>query len=224
LSLNYLNNILNYENKEVSNNLEGISSGKILLADDPANYFLYENLESYIRSLEKEIRNSQDMIYYYKTEDAILQNVSDIIKRINELIMKRSDGILSDFEKDIIDSEIKQLYDQIFDVFKQSEFNKIKIFSRIFKEKVIISVFNQKDIYNQKNIDNLLNFIIRFQAEIGSKINTIEFSLKSDAALKENTSEMQSYGDTKVTGEISNLKRNQILLIANILMIKQIKN
>jgi len=215
----YLNRMLNSDERSVNKSSGRLSSGKILLTDDPANYVIYEKMEAYIRGFEKEIGNINDLISYYKTQDGVLGNITDILQRIKELLLQRTDGILSESDREIIDSEINQLYEEIIYQLKESEFNKIKMFKDFFDNQLIKNIFDKKYFLNQKNIEALFDFILKQRVIAGTKSKTLEFSVRGKTNASQNAQEMQLHGDTDFSSEISNFKRNQILLLSNIMML-----
>ena len=220
-SLIFLNRILKANNLETDKNLERLSGGKIILVDDPANYAVYEMLEKHIRGLEKMIGNKADMISYYRLQDSILGNIIDILQRIRELNIEKLDAILSDSDRDIINNEITNFYDQILYTLSQSEFNNKKLFGDFLNKDIIKNNFKGKEYYNLDNIDKLLNFFIAQRAYTGSKTKSLEYEISGEQTEEENTVNAQSRSDINFPREISNLERNNLLLLINVLMLKQ---
>jgi flagellin-like hook-associated protein FlgL len=223
-SLNFLNRILSGDEGQVGKDMNRLSGGKILLPDDPANYVIYEKMEAHIRGFGKEIINNGDMISYYKVEDAVLGYIVGLLQRIRELVLQKTDGILSDSDFEIIDTEIDQLYDEIVYTLNQAEFNKKKMFGDLLSDKEVKKVIDGNISYTLENVDRLIDFIVKQRTFAGTKINSLEYSIKGKSFAQENTQIMQSHGDTDYANELSTLKRNQILMLSNVLMLRFKKN
>ncbi len=220
-SLTFLNRILSGTEHEYDKNINRLSQGKILLVDDPANYAIYEQLEKHIRAFGKDIENQSDMISYYKYQDAILGNIIEILQRIRELLLQKSNGILSDSDRELIDSEVAQQYDQIVFTLKESEFNTKKIFEGLFESGVIKKVFTGEDHFRLDNVDNLIDFFIKERTNTGAKMKGLEYLVSGESIAQENMEKMQSHGDTDVGIEMSALRLNHLKMLINILMLKQ---
>jgi len=112
-SLNFLNRILRNRNLKTGRNIKRMAKSTHLLIDNPANYAIYQKLEGQIRGLGKMIGNSGDMLSYYRYEGAILKQALAPLQHIRQLILRRSGGILSGWQRKIINNEIRQYYKQI---------------------------------------------------------------------------------------------------------------
>ncbi len=219
-NLQFLNNILKFNNYEIGKSYERLSGGTILLRDDPANYVIYQKLEAQMREIGKRINNNEDMISYYTYMDGALSGLDQYLQRIRELLVQRDNGILSNDDKSIIDDEIKQNYDQISYDLAQAEFNKIKVFGDLLNDPVFKNYFDNKKYYDLKNVDNLLNYIIKQRAIIGSMTNMLEYRIKGQAIKKQNTASFISHGDTDYATELSRLQKYSLLFMINILLLK----
>jgi flagellin-like hook-associated protein FlgL len=222
-SLTFLNRILNYSGKEADKSLERLSGGRILLIDDPANYAIYEKLEKFVREFERLIGNQSDMLSYYRLEDSLIGNIVEVLQRIRELVLQKSNGILNDSDKELINSEISQQYDQVLLTLEQGEFNTKKIFAGVLETNIIKGQFKDKEYYELGNVDKLLDFFIKERAVLGAVMKSLEFQINGERIAGENTAEMQGHGDTEFGSELSNLKRRELLMMVNILMLKQAK-
>ena len=219
-SLDFLNRMLNLQEAEVTKSIERIAGGRYLLPDDPVNYVIYEKLEKQIRGLGREIANGEDLINYYRFQDAVLGELLDVIQRIRELLIQRTGVIISEFERDIINGEIRFLYDHMAKVLERSEFNGIKIFSQLTDSGILQSYLENEDHYNLENVDILLNRLITERSWIGAKYQSLEFELRGKAVERENTARMQSLGDTDISKEAVRLQTSLLLVMIDILMFR----
>ncbi len=219
-SYTYLNCILQNNTISADKNLKRLSSGIQLLTDDPAYKAIYEKLESQMRALDSMVTGQQDMINYYTYEEAVLANVTESLNRIRELALQMGNSLLGDTEKDIIRSEMRQHYEQVLYELRTAQFNTKPLFSELLKDPVVTSRLNSPDFYTLGSIDTLLQFILQRRVLLGSWSNRLRHQIKGDMINQENTAEFQSHGDTDYGRELSEFKRNQLLLLINVLMLK----
>ena len=219
-SPDYLNSILQSTENTIDKNYKRLSSAARLLVDDPANYAIYEKLSANIRQLEKEISNNSDMISYYQSAEGYLENIIHVLQRIRELSLQKLNGILSDFNKNIICSEINQQYEQILFVLKNADFNKKNIFRSLLEDEEIKRWFQKEKYYKLSNIDNLLSFFIQQRSIYGAKMKSLEFQNRGKSIEKENTANFRSnVHDINYATELSKLRKNHLLLTINLLML-----
>lgn len=220
-SLIFLNRILSGNDINYDKNIRRLSGGRQLLTDDPANYAIYEDLEKHIRAFEKDIGNQSDMVSYYNYQEAMMGSIIDILQRIRELVLERSGPLLSGSDRDIIDGEIGQDYDEIILELKQSEFNGKHIFEGLFDDQAVVSIFRGQDHYSLDNVDRLIDYFIRERTYTGAMVNTINHEIAGERIESENLTRAQSAGgDTDVGNEMSALTLNHLKILINLLMLK----
>ena len=76
-SLIYLNEILREVEKDLDDNYRHVIDGSLLLPDDPANYLLYERLETHLKELEIKLSNNRGEIIAmrrFKPEEYLTNN------------------------------------------------------------------------------------------------------------------------------------------------------
>jgi len=205
-SIDYLNSILSLKDNINTYQNDNITS----LNYDPANFILYAKIESHIRALDKIISGNSDMLSYYTCMDGVLSEIINNLQKIRELLIQKGNPVYSDFNKEIIDNEVKQNYRQINYLLIEAEFNKIKLFSELLKSMNELNYFNQEKFYDLSNVDRLLNFIIREEALIGILSNRIEHRINSD------TNNSQNSGTSL---EINTLRKNSLIFIIKLLML-----
>ena len=220
-SLTYLNRILKYTEMRSDKNIKRLSSGRELLPDNPAYYAIYEKLEAYIRGIGKIVGNESDMYQYYRFEESVLASLTSSLQRNRDLSLQLSGGILGDFEKGIIKDEMDQNYDQILYELKSARFNKIYLFKDLFTDTNIIKRFKAPEFYNTARIDALLNYFIKRRALLGALMNRLKYQINGKEVEKQNTAEFQSHGDTDIGAEMADFRRNNLLMLVNIMMMKK---
>lgn len=215
----FINRLLNEHVSESMQSIQRIASGRILLADNPANFAIYELLEKQIRQLDKQIDNGWDMVFYYRYQDGLLANLSTSLQRIRELAVQRLNGILDESDREIIDSEINQHYDQISYDLSQAEYNKVRVFTTVLESpaaKAALHDLRHKDL---AQIDQLMQWLLSERVRVGTQASTMEFSLAGMGIQKENTQAFQGEAGIRFGQEINVFRQHQILMMANILML-----
>ncbi len=119
------NSALQHNDKGLSNSLEKLSSGlKINHAKDNASGLaMAKRMNAQIRSLEVANQNSNDGVSVIEIAEGALQEVEDMVQRMNELAVKACNGTMSDSDRKNIDDEIKQLKSEIERVAKTTNYN-----------------------------------------------------------------------------------------------------
>ena len=123
---------LNAQNKlagnqsSVSKSIAKLSSGLRInsAADDAAGLAISEKMRSQIRGLTQAESNAQDGISLIQTAEGALQQTTDILQRMRELVIKaENSGVLSDEDKIAIDTEMTELSGEIDRIAKSTSFN-----------------------------------------------------------------------------------------------------
>lgn len=111
-------------------NVEKMSSGYRInrSADDAAGLAISEKMRRQIRGLTQASKNVQDGISFCQVADGALNEVDDMIHRVNELAIKSANGTNSDEDRLYINEEVQQIKSELTRVFETTEFNGVKIF------------------------------------------------------------------------------------------------
>ena len=104
---------------------EKLSSGYRInrAADDAAGLAISEKMRKQIRGLTQASSNAQDGISAVQTAEGALNEVHDMLQRMNELAVKASNGTMSESDRDAIQNEIDQLTTEIDRVATTTKFN-----------------------------------------------------------------------------------------------------
>ena len=137
----FSNRQLGITNANKAKSTNKLSSGYKInrAADDAAGLTISEKMRSQIRGLNQGARNVQDGVSFVQTADGYLNEVSDMLQRMNELAIKAANGTNSDEDRGAIDSEIRELKKETNRIFKTAEFNTIKIFNMPYVPDVQVS-------------------------------------------------------------------------------------
>ena len=104
---------------------EKLSSGYKInrAADDAAGLSISEKMRKQIRGLTQASANAQDGISAVQTAEGALNEVHDMLQRMNELATKAANGTMSSSDKNDVQNEIKQLSIEIDRVATTTKFN-----------------------------------------------------------------------------------------------------
>jgi len=218
-SLGYLNMVLGWNERAADKSIERLSTGRILLTDDPASHAIDQTLEKYIRGLDRIVANQTDMISYYRVMEAYIGSMTEGFQRIHELAVQRAGGILSEDDREMLDREILQQYDLILDNLNQAEFNGKKLFGDLWNDELIRSNFTQPRFFQARNVEALMRFFIKERAAIGALTERLESEGFGDMIARENMAAAQSRQDIDYGAESSRFKKEQLLMLANLLML-----
>ena len=104
---------------------EKLSSGYKInrAADDAAGLSISEKMRRQIRGLTQASSNAEDGISAVQTAEGALNEVQDMLQRINELAVKGENGTLTTQDRSYIGSEVSQLMTEIDRVKQTTTFN-----------------------------------------------------------------------------------------------------
>jgi len=104
---------------------EKLSSGYKInrAADDAAGLSISEKMRKQIRGLTQASLNAEDGISAVQTAEGALNEVQDMLQRMNELAVKAANGTMSENDRNYIQDEIKQLETEIDRVAETTKFN-----------------------------------------------------------------------------------------------------
>ena len=119
------NRMLGLTTKTQAKSTEKLSSGYKInrAADDAAGLSISEKMRKQIRGLTQASSNAQDGISAVQTAEGALNEVQDMLQRMNELAVKSANGTNSETDRDYIQNEIDQLTTEIDRVSETTKFN-----------------------------------------------------------------------------------------------------
>ena len=119
------NRMLGVNTQTQAKTTEKLSSGYKInrAADDAAGLSISEKMRRQIRGLTQASKNAQDGISCVQTAEGALNEVHDMLQRMNELAVKGENGTLSSVDQSYIQAEIKQLMTEIDRVAETTTFN-----------------------------------------------------------------------------------------------------
>ena len=127
------------ENVNTSNVLKTskeLSSGMRInsAADDASGLSVSERMRSQIRGLNQASRNVMNGTSMLQTAEGFMQSTTDILQRIRELAVQSANGIYSDEDRSMLQTEVEQLVSEVDRISQTAEFNGMTLLSARFAE------------------------------------------------------------------------------------------
>ena len=131
------NRMLGLTTKAQAKSTEKLSSGYKInrAADDAAGLSISEKMRRQIRGLTQASANAQDGISCVQTAEGALNEVQDMLQRMNELAVKGENGTLTSTDRSYIQAEVKQLMSEIDRVQSTTTFNEQSLLDGSFTNK-----------------------------------------------------------------------------------------
>ena len=119
------NRMLGITTSAQAKSTEKLSSGYKInrAADDAAGLSISEKMRRQIRGLTQASANASDGISCVQTAEGALNEVQDMLQRMNELAVKGENGTLTSTDRSYIASEVSQLMSEIDRVKQTTTFN-----------------------------------------------------------------------------------------------------
>ena len=131
------NNALSNNDDLLAQSLQRLSSGlKVNRAkDNPAGLAMAKRMNSQIESLKVANQNASDGVSIIETADGAMNEISEMLQRMNELSIKAANGTMSAGDRAIVQEEIADLKEEITRISNVTEFNGQKILNGEFSLK-----------------------------------------------------------------------------------------
>ena len=123
------NRMLGVTTSNQAKQTEKLSSGYRInrAADDAAGLSVSEKMRRQIRGLDQASTNAQDAVSLVQSAEGALNEVHDMLQRMNELTVKAANGTYTTTQKQYIADEINQLVSEIDRVATTTKFNDQKV-------------------------------------------------------------------------------------------------
>lgn len=213
-----------------------IASGKKIqtAADDAAGLAIANLLKRSRNGLDVGASNIQDGIGVANISDGALGTMQDSLQRIRELSVKASNGMYGDSEREMIQTEIDQLLDDIQHTAVGTQYNEMKLFDgsmadmniaasadgtglKINMENVTLKSLGLEgyDVtgkFDIKAIDAAMEKISAARSRIGANTNAMEHAYNyNKGASLDLTAAKSRIEDLDVPKAVSEQKRNKLL-------------
>ena len=116
---------LNITERNMTDSTNKLSSGYRInrAKDDAAGLAISEKMRKQVRGLDQASENIEDGISYVQVVDGALNEVQEMLQRINELSVQAANGTNSASDREAIDAEVQQLKTEMERVFETTRFN-----------------------------------------------------------------------------------------------------
>lgn len=121
--------MLNLNNKNISKNLEKLSSGYRVnsAADDASGLAISEKMRGQIRGLSMAEMNVMHGISLVQTAEGGLHEIHAILQRMRELAVQSANGIYTETDRNHLGKEYRALREEIDRIVQSTHFNGIKL-------------------------------------------------------------------------------------------------
>lgn len=218
-----------------SKSLEKLSSGLAInrAADDAAGLSVSESMRVQISGLERASKNVQDGVSFIQTAEGALDEVSNMLVRMEELMIELKDGVLGDDDKANIGKEITELNTECADIIKNTKFNGISISKQIdigvtdddtttVQVGAAITWTDITSASGTSGVKGAAKNITTIRATLGAQQNRLEAKGRNLDCTVENLQSAESrIRDTDMAAEMSNFNKYSILLQASTSMLAQ---
>ena len=214
------NRMLGITTKSQAKSTEKLSSGYKInrAADDAAGLSISEKMRKQIRGLTQASSNAQDGISAVQTAEGALNEVQDMLQRMNELAVKAANGTQAENDRSYIQNEIDQLVTEIDRVSTTTKFNESYLLKGVNQDGTAAKLTYKTANGNITDIDEttgkkeyaLGNAADKTVADHGTyKVATVEVlgktyglvtDIKDDKAGGNTLSEKEALDDAKANG------------------------
>lgn len=163
------NRMLGLTTASQAKSTEKLSSGYKInrAADDAAGLAISEKMRRQIRGLTQASANAQDGISCVQTAEGALNEVHDMLQRMNELAVKAANGTNQSEDRDYIQSEVDALIDEIDRVAQTTTFNEASLLNGTFTNKDL-------QVGAEGKAGNQITLNIEAMSSTGLKVNTLK--------------------------------------------------
>ena len=177
------NRMLGITQSTQAKSTEKLSSGYKInrAADDAAGLAISEKMRKQIRGLTQASLNAQDGISCVQTAEGALNEVQDMLQRMNELAVKAANGTNSESDRKAIQDEIDQLVTEIDRVAETTKFNEAYLLKGDSKSNGNVKTFEAGDVIG--TVDGVT---------VAAKGTTADHELADGAKLTLGTVKMES--------------------------------
>lgn len=129
------NRMFELTNRSQARSTEKLSSGYQInrAADDAAGLSISEKMRRQIRGLTQASANAADGISCVQTAEGALNEVHDMLQRMNELAVKGANGTLTTTDRSYVQMEVRQLMSEIDRIQSTTTFNEQNLLDGTFQ-------------------------------------------------------------------------------------------
>jgi len=243
------NRMLGLTTTSQAKSTEKLSSGYKInrAADDAAGLSISEKMRRQIRGLTQASANAQDGISCVQTAEGALNEVHDMLQRMNELAVKAANGTNQSEDVSYIQAEMDQLAEEISRTANDTKFNKMSLldgtttsFTLQVGAEAGQTITVELDAMNATSIgvgslnlktdaagaitavDEAIQSVSSLRSSLGAVQNRLEHTINNLDNVVENTTAAESQiRDTDMASEMVRYSNNNILAQAGQSMLAQ---
>lgn len=182
---------------------------------DPAGLAVAEQMDALVRGLRRQALNSADYKNYLRHAEGMIAQNHGIVQRIRAVILRSTGGIMNAQDREIAQTEIDQLVDQIDMNARFSQFNKKLIIADLTAEALKLRSIDlaKKPYAAIKITDAALKKLSRRRALAGVKENTLNFKIKGQSYYLVNAVQsMSRISDTDMAAAMTEFQKDSVLI------------
>jgi flagellin len=210
-------------------------------ADDAAGLAISNKMTSQIRGLNQAVRNANDGISMLQTAEGATQEITNMLQRMRELSVQAANDTYNDNDRLALDKEMVELGSEITRISKNTKWNNMSFLDNAGVTKTFqVGIANDEDstiavefvdltssgldivglsvsshVDSQSALDKIdlaIAEVDNFRANVGAKINRLNFAIENLSNISINTSASRSrIEDTDFAKASSELARTQII-------------
>lgn len=202
---------------KASKSMEKLSSGLRInrAADDAAGLSISEKMRGEIAGIAQRLRNTQDEISSIQTAEGALNEVSDMLVRMKQLVIQKDNPTYASEDQENIDLELAELGASIDSIISDTEFNGNTVLASI--------TFTSVDASStEADIEAGITQINTARANFGAQQNKLEHEINNNSTYHENLQAAESrIRDVDMAEEMMEYTKNNILIQAAQSMLTQ---
>jgi len=115
----------------MSKSLEKLSTGLRInrASDDAAGLGVSENLRTQVRGIGQAMKNTQDFVSLLQIAEGALNEMSDIMQRMRELVVQAKNDTYTQTERNYMGDEFLALFDELDRISRVTNFNGMRLFA-----------------------------------------------------------------------------------------------
>jgi len=176
---------LNQTNDSLSTSMERLSSGMRVNSakDDAAGLAISNKMTSQIRGMTVAVRNANDGISLAQTAESAMGTMTETMQRMRDLaVQSANDAAITSADREKIQTEFKQLNDELTRIISNTEFNGKKIINGSLSGGAAIQVGANTDADNHISID-ISNLSVTISGVTGASIGSNATATGASAAI-----------------------------------------
>ncbi len=167
---------------ELTDSMERLSSGLKLnhSADDPAGVAISYRMQLQIDSLEQATSNVDTATSVVQTIDGALNEITNMLQRMNELAVQAANGTMGEDEKAMCQDEISSLVEEITRIAESTEFNGKTLLDGSINAQVYVDAANKGSVSRLNVSESVATGTYSFSIDSAATQATYDLGLSID--------------------------------------------